>query len=134
MPPASSVTILIPVYNEGKIITQTLETLCVFLKKSAFPYHYDIVVVDNASTDDIAQRVRDFSAGHPEVTLLTVAEKGKGRAIRAGWARSSADILTFMDADLASDLASFKPLVDAVASGSADIAIGNRLGARSKIV
>lgn len=128
------VTIVIPVYNEGRVIAQTLETLQTFLTESAFPYRYEIIVVDNASTDNTASSVMAFAATHPAITLLSLKEKGKGRAIRAGWARGRGDILTFMDADLSSDLASFKALIDAVVSGSADLSIGNRIGARSKIV
>ena len=125
--------IVIPVYNEGSIIARTLETLITFLQKTAFPYAYTITVVDNASTDGTAAAVTEFATAHPKVTLLRLAEKGKGRAIIAGWTRSDSSILAFMDADLSSDLASFKSLIDAVASGSA-LAIGNRLGTRSKIV
>lgn len=70
----------------------------------------------------------------PHIKGLRLIEKGKGRALRAGFAKSTSDILSFMDADLSSDLASFRPLIDAVASGSAGLAIGNRLGKNSEIV
>ncbi len=134
LPPSLSVAIIIPAYNEEKVIVQSLRTLLEYLEITKFPYRFRIIVVDNASTDRTAALVADFAAAHPEVQLLKLVEKGKGRAVRAGWNRSENDILTFMDVDLSSDLASFQHLVEAVASGSADLAIGNRLGKNSKIV
>ncbi len=132
--PPSSVAIIIPTYNEEKIIAQSLGTLIAFLEKTRFPYRYRITVVDNASTDETSAVVTEFASHHPEVVLLKLVEKGKGHAVRTGWNRVESDILTFMDADLSSDLASFRPLVEAVASGSSDLSIGNRLGKGSKIV
>lgn len=131
---APSVTIVIPVYNEEEIIAGTLDTLLSFLKRTEFPYPYRITVVDNASTDRTARMVTEFAAYNPETTLLKLAEKGKGRAVRAGWAQEKGGILAFMDADLSSDIGAFKALVDAIANGSADLSIGNRLGKNSKIV
>jgi len=134
--PVSSqvVSIIIPVYNEGRIIAHTLETISAFLHASRFPYRYRILVVDNASTDHTRASVEKIMTRHQEISLLSLSEKGKGRAIRAGWNHVDGDILAFMDADLSSDLGFFRSLIDAVASGSADLSIGNRLGARSKVV
>lgn len=129
-----SVAIVIPVYNEGKIIAQTVITVVSRLREMQFPYSYELYIVDNASTDNTWEEIRQLSKRHPAVSGLHLTEKGKGRAIRAGWAQAKSDILVFMDADLSSDLASLTPLIGAVASGSAAISIGNRLGARSKIV
>jgi glycosyltransferase involved in cell wall biosynthesis len=129
-----SITIVIPAYNEGAVIAQTATAVLTFLKESSFPYACTLCIVDNASTDNTWSEIELLMRKHPEVTGLHLTEKGKGRAIRAGWARSDCGILSFMDADLSSDLASFKPLIDAVASGSVDLSIGNRLGVRSKIV
>ncbi|MFA6502905.1 MAG: glycosyltransferase [Candidatus Paceibacterota bacterium] len=128
------VTIIIPVYNEGTVIAQTVARVVSFLAQTEFPYSYDLCVVDNASTDDTWRKIEQLSRTHPTVTGLHLKEKGKGRAIRAGWAQARGDILTFMDADLSSDLASFRALTDAVALGEADLAMGNRLGVHSKIV
>lgn len=134
MLPPSFITIVIPVYNEGKIIAQTITTVVTRLRETQFPYPYELCVVDNASTDDTWEEIGRLSKIYPAVLGLRLAEKGKGRAIRAGWAQAKGDILVFMDADLSSDLASLQPLIDVVASGSADLSIGNRLGKRSRIV
>jgi len=64
---------------------------------------------------------------------MNLEKKGKGLAIRAAWEQSDGDILAFMDADLSSDLHFLLPLIEGVALGKCDIAIGNRLGKTSKV-
>jgi glycosyltransferase involved in cell wall biosynthesis len=126
------VLIVIPAYNEAALIEQTVRTLADFLAASDFPYSYRIAVVDNGSTDDTGEIVTKLSSELSFVSLLQLREKGKGRAVYAGW-QSEGDILAFMDADLASDLHYFQALVDAVAHGGHALAVGNRLGKTSVI-
>lgn len=133
MPPAPHIHIVIPVYNEEDVIVSSLETLLTFLRTSGFPYQYQITVVDNASTDRTSAMVTTFANTHAEVSLLQLTEKGKGRAIRAGWAQGG-DILAFMDADLSSDLSFFPALITSIAEDTADLAIGNRLGKNSVVI
>lgn len=128
-----SVTIVIPVYNEALIIADSLTKLLTFLSKELLTYGYRILVVDNASTDQTADLVSAIARHHPEVSLLRLTEKGKGRAVRAGW-DTGGDILVFMDADLSSDLSFFPALITPIASGTADLAIGNRLGRTSVLI
>jgi glycosyltransferase involved in cell wall biosynthesis len=58
-----------------------------------------------------------------------LAQKGRGGAIRAAWAASQADILMYMDVDLATDLSAFLPMIDCLAAGKGDIAVGTRFAA-----
>lgn len=125
-----SITIVIPVYNEGNIIAQTVNAVISRLEEMKFPYSYSLCIVDNASTDNTWSEIERLSRIYPEAKGLHLSEKGKGRAVRAGWAQAKGDILVFMDADLSSDLASLIPLIDAVISGSAGSlsAIGSAQG------
>ncbi|MEX2088422.1 MAG: glycosyltransferase, partial [Bacteroidota bacterium] len=54
-------------------------------------------------------------------------QKGRGRALKKVWSESRADILSYMDVDLSSNLYAFPPLVEALISGGFDIGIGSRL-------
>ncbi len=71
---------------------------------------------------------RRLSAQSDEVSYIHLDLKGRGRALRAAWLLAQADILTYMDVDLSTDLSAFPPLVAAIAEEGYDVAIGTRLG------
>ncbi len=127
------VHIVIPLYNEAKVLADSVTTLIDFLEKSSFPYRYILTLANNASIDRSALICQELADKFSQVKVLNLTEKGKGRAIRTAWSSSTADILTFMDTDLASDLNYFKPLIDAVALHGYDMSIGSRLGKDSLI-
>ena len=63
----------------------------------------------------------------PRVRAVHLAEKGRGRALKAVWSASSAPVLAYMDVDLSTDLGALLPLVAPLISGHSDVAIGTRL-------
>jgi len=67
------------------------------------------------------------------VRLLRLEEKGRGRALRAAWGASDAQVVAYTDVDLSTDLDALAPLVDAVVDGRGDIAIGTRLAAGARV-
>ena len=71
---------------------------------------------------------------YSNIQVLDIEAKGKGLAIRMAWKRSEANILSFMDADLSSDLSFFRVLIDFVAIEGCDLVIGNRLGPKSLVI
>jgi glycosyltransferase involved in cell wall biosynthesis len=122
----ASVDIVIPVYNEEHVLADSVSTLRKFLAQD-FPHHYRIVVADNASTDGTLEVAQRLAQKLPDVASLHIPQKGRGRALRAAWLTSPADILSYMDVDLSTDLVAFPPLIEAIASEGYDIAIGSRL-------
>jgi glycosyltransferase involved in cell wall biosynthesis len=58
---------------------------------------------------------------------MHLEEKGRGRALKAAWLASEADVVAYMDVDLSTNLWSFLPLVAPLATGHSDVAIGSRL-------
>ena len=94
-------TLVIPTYNEAPVIRETLDTLIFALEKglAVHGHEWNIIVADNASVDDTAEIVRAIS--HDRVSVLMLSEKGKGRALRAGFLVADGDIVGFTDADLA---------------------------------
>jgi glycosyltransferase involved in cell wall biosynthesis len=125
----ASVDIVIPVYNEEHVLAESLSTLRKFLAQSASggTHQYRIVVADNASTDGTLALAQKLAQKHPDVASLHIPQKGRGRALRAAWLASPADVLSYMDVDLSTDLMAFPPLIEAIASEGCDIAIGSRL-------
>jgi glycosyltransferase involved in cell wall biosynthesis len=122
----ASVDIVIPVYNEEHVLAESLSTLRKFLAHG-FEHEYRIVVADNASTDGTLALAQKLAQKHADVASLHIPQKGRGRALRAAWLTSPADILSYMDVDLSTDLVAFPPLIEAIAGEGFDIAIGSRL-------
>jgi putative flippase GtrA len=119
------VEVAIPVYNEALILEQSIRTLRSYLDES-FPFQTTIRIVDNASTDGTWAIATQLAEAHPGVSALHLDEKGKGRAVRAAWSSSSAEIVCYMDVDLSTDLGGLLPLVAPLLSGHSDVSVGSR--------
>lgn len=121
------VDLVIPVYNEAHVLEASVGTVRAFLRERLTPHRWRIVVADNASTDAtlaVAQRLAE--ADPEEVGYLHLDLKGRGRALKAAWLSSGADILSYMDVDLSTDLEAYPLLVQHIINGY-DIVIGSRL-------
>ena len=121
-----SVEVVIPVYNEEEALPESIPALYNYLTEY-FPYRWSIVIADNASTDATPSVAEKLAARYPRVSVLHLEEKGRGRALKAVWSASEADIVAYMDVDLSTNLWSFLPLVAPLATGHSDVAIGSRL-------
>lgn len=127
------VDVVVPVYNEQAAVRESVRRLHRYLGE-LLPYSACITIADNASTDDtprIAARLADELAG---VRVVRLEQKGRGRALRAGWSTSDAPVLAYMDVDLSTDLAALQPLLAPLISGHSDLAIGTRLARGSRVV
>ena len=122
----SLVDIVVPVFNEEATLRRNVEFLLAY-QRERFPFRFRIVVADNASADSTPEIASALAAAHPEVSVLRLEQKGRGRALRAAWSASDADVVSYMDVDLSTNLASFLPLVAPLLSGHSDLAIGTRL-------
>ena len=127
------VDIVVPVRNEERDLAPSVRRLVAFLRAS-FPFTARVSIADNGSTDgtwDIAcQLAREF----PEVRAVHMHLPGRGRALRAIWSESEADVLAYMDVDLSTDLNALLPLVAPLLSGHSDVAIGTRLARGARVV
>lgn len=90
-------SLVIPAYNEASVILPTVRSLIESFNKQE-DFNWEIIVVDNASTDDTREQIEKFA--HPQVRVLALKEKGKGRAVRAGFTKAEGEIVGFTDADL----------------------------------
>ncbi|MBO0842737.1 MAG: bifunctional glycosyltransferase family 2/GtrA family protein [Nocardioides sp.] len=128
-----AVDLVIPVYNEEKALETSVRRLDGYLR-TQLPFPYRITIADNASTDrtrEIAQRLEQEI---PQVHAFHMDAKGRGRALKAAWATSRADVVGYMDVDLSTDLRAIAPLVAPLLSGHSDLSIGTRLAHGSRVV
>ncbi|MGZ4176130.1 MAG: glycosyltransferase [Solirubrobacteraceae bacterium] len=127
------IDIVVPVYNEAVALEASVRRLHEFLSDE-MPYAWRIVIADNASTDATLQVARALAFELEHVTVLHLNGKGRGRALRAAWTASDADVLCYMDVDLSTDLRALLPLVSPLVSGHSEVAIGSRLAPGARVV
>ena len=133
--PATRVTldIVVPVYNEEFDLPRSVARLHDYLS-SQVPMSFRITIADNASTDATAAIADGLAARFAQVRAVHLPDKGRGRALKAVWLESDADVLVYMDVDLSTDLSALLPLVAPLVSGHSDLAIGTRLHRGSRVV
>jgi putative flippase GtrA len=124
--PVAQIDIVVPVYNEEAALQDSIRRLHEFLSHE-MPYAWRIVIADNASTDATLAMARAMAFELDHVSVLHVARKGRGHALRAAWTASDADVLCYMDVDLSTDLRALLPLVSPLVCGHSEVAIGSRL-------
>ena len=119
---------MIPIYNEA----QTLRTLVERVREIPIPS--EIILVDDGSTDGTRDILDEFQ-GQPRTTVLLHAQnRGKGAAIRTGFARANGDVVVIQDADLEYDPSEFPLLLLPILDGEADVVYGSRFSSRSRRV
>ncbi len=92
-------SIIVPVYNEEQLVLQVIEKLYTidFTDKIV---DFEIVVVDDCSTDNTNKAIRDFITGKEKITLIRHEKNcGKGAAVRTGIEKSTGEIIVIQDAD-----------------------------------
>ena len=101
-PVPSDVDIVDPGPQRGRAAGASITTLRSYLDTS-FPFSATITIADNASTDDTWRIASDLAATLTGCGCHPSGQKGRGRALRAAWSRSTASVVAYMDVDLATD-------------------------------
>ncbi len=91
-------SIIIPAYNEEHRLPNTLTQIERFLQTQN--YTYEIIIVENGSTDQTLKIAQEFSVGRSAFQALHLDESGKGRAVRQGMLVASGQFRFMCDADL----------------------------------
>ncbi len=129
---SSSISIVIPAYNEEKRLASTLERILSFLARGSW-VSTEILVVDDGSSDGTAEVASRYA---PNVRLLlNPGNRGKGYSVRHGMLEATGDWILFTDADLSAPIEEMDKLFAAIGSASppARVAIGSRALDRSLI-
>ncbi|HLV78806.1 MAG TPA: dolichyl-phosphate beta-glucosyltransferase [Chthonomonadaceae bacterium] len=119
-----TLSIVVPAYNEETRLGATLDRMLAYFDAQGYPY--EILVVDDGSTDGTAGVVEKVAAERPQVRLLSYSpNRGKGYAVRYGMLRAQGQRILFSDADLATPIEEVEALAAQLDAGY-DIAIGSR--------
>lgn len=122
--PLKELSILLPAYNESSQIESCIKAVEAAVK--GFCKSYEIIVSEDGSTDGTETIVGNMAKFNPNLILLhNTTRLGKGKAIKNALSSSKGEFITFMDVDLATDLACLPELVDVVRINGG-MAIGSR--------
>jgi glycosyltransferase involved in cell wall biosynthesis len=130
---AVDVDVVVPVYNEEQDLDRSVRVLHQYLSER-FPFSWTITIADNGSGDRTWGIACRLAGELDRVHALHLDQKGRGRALRAAWSTSPAQVVAYMDVDLSTGLDALLPLVAPLLSGHSDVSIGTRLAAGAHVV
>jgi len=126
---SSSLSIIIPAYNESARIGKTLREVVAYLEDQ--PGGGEVIVVDDGSKDDTSRVAEGVLAERPvpgvEGRVIRVEpNRGKGHAVRTGLLAARNTVAAFFDADLSMPVTETPKLVEPIRSGQYDVVFGSR--------
>ncbi len=122
-------SLIIPVYNEEKIINHTLKEVLKYLSKK--PFSWEVIVVDDGSNDLSSKIVEDFKKKKVKLVKQT-PNQGKGAALRLGVEKSKGNFIIYSDADLSVPLENIAIFLSRLKKN--DVVISSRRARGAKIV
>ena len=118
-----TLSVVVPIYNEAATVRTALDAI---VAKEVAGWTLELIFVESNSTDGTRDIVRSY-ASHPRVKLiLEDAPRGKGHAVRAGFAQATGDVILIQDADLEYDLNDYEILLSPLSAGRQSFVLGSR--------
>ncbi len=124
-----TVSIIIPVYNEEKTITETLSQV---IKADSLGYGKEIIIIDDGSSDKTATVVKELEKTKQNnkniniKALFQEKNQGKGAALKKGLMASTGEIVIIQDADLEYSPSDYPILLEPFVKNNADVVYGSR--------
>ncbi len=117
-------SIVVPAYNEGRRLPKTLDVMRAYFDANG--EEYEIIVVDDGSSDDTVALTRAIAGDWPELRIHALTpNQGKGAAVRAGMLLATGEHRVFSDADLSTPIDELPRLRERL-TGNCHVAIASR--------
>ncbi len=120
LPEGIHISVVVPVYNEKATVQEIVRRI------RAVPIPKEIIVVDDASTDGTRDVLASMDRRDDLRIVLHAQNRGKGAAVRTGFAQAAGDIVIIQDADLEYDPDQYHRLIQPIVEGVADVVYGSR--------
>ena len=118
-------SIIIPTYNEEENIQNTIQKISHTLRITTIPF--EIIVVDDSSTDGTQKIIVDLIARRYPVVLITrTKDPGLSQSVMAGFERAQGNVVVVTDADLSHDISLIPSMYSEITTNNTDIVIGSR--------
>jgi glycosyltransferase involved in cell wall biosynthesis len=114
-------SVVVPAYNEESTVLEVIARV----RRLEVPL--EVVVVDDGSTDGTPERLATLASDEVVRVVRHDANRGKGAALRTGFAGARGEIVAVLDADLEYDPAELVALMQPIRDGVADVVYGSRL-------
>jgi len=124
--PDPLLSVIMPVYNEEGTIEEIVSRVL------AVPLPIELIVVDDGSTDETRALLSRLAEGRQFKVFLQDENRGKGAAVRKGFAEARGDIFIIQDADLEYSPEEYPELIDLIVRGKADAVYGSRFLGRHR--
>jgi len=115
------VSVVIPCFNERDTIEQIVRAV-----RASPVKNIEIVIVDDFSTDGTIGALKEKVAPLADRIIYHLKNRGKGAALRTGFAEATGDVIVVQDADLEYDPIDYPTLLEPIFSGNADVVFGSR--------
>jgi glycosyltransferase involved in cell wall biosynthesis len=120
----TTLSVVIPCYNEAATLAKCVARVRAIASQDLA---VEIVIVDDASTDDSLATAGTLADQHPEISVYShEVNQGKGAALRTGFSKVTGDFVAVQDADLEYDPNDLVRLLEPLVAGKADVVFGSR--------
>lgn len=128
IPESFLLSVVIPIYNEVHTLRQLVDRV------RQVPVPMELILVDDGSSDGTRELLEEFRGQPGTTVLLHPQNRGKGAAIRTGFAQAKGDVVVIQDADLEYDPSEYPLLLLPILEDEADVVYGSRFSSRSRRV